>query len=240
MKWPNQLIPNRYQFAVITSLSALAGSCATTAGYKDIKLPAYAGAYFSECSGKDGSLSIEMYENGKVSQVFDADWSADSNSDYSLASYSPLGQTLFQLDYSAKQKSFKQTGKPLGALETLKVGSNSMLELEGHQIGLRADEVTCLLNHKLPQRWLKKIVAEDSTPKHTRFIIKDSDRTIRISLPKSGGKSEESWQAKIDWSLYWGLKRLSLDMKLLRNEQALVMQASPFEKIDVRVIAQEE
>lgn len=240
MRWPNLKIQSRPEAVLLGIAVLFATSCATTEGYKSVIIPAYAGAYFSECSGKDGRVSIEMYESERVQQIFDADWSADSNGNYSLASYSPLGQTIFQLDYTAEQRTFKQTGKTFKTFEHLSVGSSSILELDGHPIGLRSDEVTCLLNHKLPQRWLKKIIDEESDAIYTRLNISDSDRLITISLPRHGNQLDENWRVSIAWSLYWGFKKLSLDMKLLKNEQALVLRAKQFDTIDVRIIAQEE
>lgn len=241
MKWPSPL-PKIKDVSPLCALglSLLMASCATTANYKTVKLPAYAGAYFSECTGKDGSVSIEMYESGKVQQIFDADWSADDRGDIGLASYSPLGQTLFQLDYSHKTKAFRQSGKPFKVFENLTVGKQNILEIDGHEIGLRSDEIGCLLNQRLPQRWLKRIVDEKSDSVATRYTILDADRKITVSLPKNSNRSEERWSATIDWSLYWGFKTLALDIRLLKSEQALVLHASQFDKIDVRVIAQEE
>lgn len=234
MKWRSP----RNSGILVFSLS-LAG-CATTQSYKPIQLPAFAGAYFSECSGKDGSVSIELFSEGRVHQIFDADWTSDENGDFGLASYSPLGQTLFQLDYSQKQDAFRQTGKPFAGLEKLAVGRRHLVSLDGHEIGLRTDEIACLLNHKIPQRWLKKIVAETSSANEVQYVVADSDRSIRLSLNKHGNRSEEYWKADINWSLYWGFKKLSLSVRLLRDEQALVIHSDQFEKIDCRIVSQEE
>lgn len=234
MKWRSL----RNSGTLFFSFSLLA--CATTQSYKPVQLPAFAGAYFSECAGKDGSVSIEMFSEGKVQQIFDADWTSDGNGDFGLASYSPLGQTLFQLDYMQKQEAFKQTGKPFASLENLAVGKHKLVSLDGHEIGLRTDEIACFLNHKIPQRWLQKIVAESVNSNEIQYIVADSDRTIRLSLNKHGNRSEEYWKADISWNLYWGLKKLSLSVKLLRDEQALVLHSDQFRTVDCRIVSQEE
>ncbi len=239
MKWLKQQRKIPEHRLVLWLSGLLLTSCATLRAPRDIKVPAYASAYFAECVGKDGSVSFEVLENGKVQQIFDADWSADAKGDISLASYSPLGQTLFQLDYSTKSKAFRQTGSPAKFLEDLSIGSKSMLQIDGHDLGLRVDEIACILNHKLPQRWLKKIVDENLDEKKNDFLLIDSDRKIRLSFPK-GSRGDLSWSGSIEWSLYWGLKTLKLDMKLLKNEQALVLRANQFENLDVRIISQEE
>jgi hypothetical protein len=225
---------------VVLVLGIFLTSCATTSSYQNIKIPAFAGAYFSDCNGKDGSVSIEVYEESKVQKIFDADWSSDDSGDFSLASYSPLGQTIFQLDYIEKSKEFKQTGKPFEAFRSLSVGNRNIIRLDNYELGVRADELACFLNQKLPQRWLKRIVKEEPNTNLTRYIIHDTNRVITVDLPKNGNKSEENWTAKIEWSLYWGFKNISLNMKLLRDEQALVFHSSRFDRIDVRIIAQEE
>ncbi|MBC7533541.1 MAG: hypothetical protein H7318_18370 [Oligoflexus sp.] len=234
MKWRS--LRNSGTLFISFSLAA----CATTQSYKPVQLPAFAGAYFSECTGNDGSVSIEMFSEGKVQQIFDADWTSDANGDFGLASYSPLGQTLFQIDFVQKQDSFKQSGKPLPALEKLAVGKHKIVSLDGHEIGLRSDEVACFLNHKIPQRWLKKIVAETVTANEIQYTVVDSDRTIRLSLNKHGNRSEEYWKADINWSLYWGFKKMSLAVRLLRGEQALVLHSDQFDKVDCRIVSQEE
>jgi hypothetical protein len=234
MKWRN------LQTSGILLLSFGIVSCATTHDYKAIQLPAFAGAFFSECSGKDGSVSIEVFSSGKVQQIFDADWTSDANGDWGVASYSPLGQTLFQLDYVQKQQAFKQTGKPFAGLDSLSVGSKQIISLEGHEIGLRTDEIACLLNHKIPQRWLKKIVSETVTANDIKYLVIDSDRKINLSLNKHGNRTDEYWKTDISWSLYWGLKTVKVSARLLRDEQALVLQSDQFEKVDLRIVSQEE
>jgi len=228
------------QNSALSLLTLGLGACATTESYKPIQLPAFAGAYFGECSGKDGSVSIEVFSNGRVEQNFDVDWTSDLNGDWGIASYSPLGQTLFQLDFVHKPPSFKQTGKAFADLENLSVGNQNLINLEGHEVGLRADEVTCLLNHKIPQRWLRRIVEDVSDNKEIKYIISDSGRTINLALNKHGNRSEEYWKADIDWSLYWGFKKMQLSVKLLRDEQALVIHSDQYDKVDVRILAQEE
>ncbi len=214
--------------------------CATSQNYRNVQLPAYAGAFFSECSGKDGSVSFELFTQNKVQQVFDADWSADADGNWGLASYSPLGQTLFHLEYSQQDQKFKQSGRPIEDLGTLTVGDHRIVSLNGHEIGLRADEVTCLLSHKLPGRWLKRIVDENNTAQETVYTIVDSGRKIHLSLDKKMKRTSDAWRATIDWSLYWGLKSMRLSVKLLRDEQALVLHSDQFEQHDIRIITQEE
>jgi hypothetical protein len=232
MKW--QSLPNKG----ILALSLILLGCATTQAYKPIQIPAFAGAYFSECSGKDGSVSIEMFSEGKVQQIFDADWTSDGSGDFGMASYSPLGQTLFQIDYNQKQKEFKQSGKTFPVFEKLASGDSQIISVDGHEIGLRTDEIGCLLNHKIPQRWLKKIVAETDSANEIQYMIADSDRSIRLN--KHGNRSEEYWKADIKWSLYLGLKKLSLSIRLLRGEQALILHSNQFDKVDCRIVSQEE
>ncbi|MBC7660391.1 MAG: hypothetical protein H7249_11885 [Chitinophagaceae bacterium] len=215
-------------------------SCATTETYSPVQLPAFAGAYFSDCTGKDGSVSMELFSEGKVEQIFDADWTADANGDFGLASYSPLGQTLFQLDFVHKSQTLKTTGKSFANLENLAVGDRRLVEYNGHSIGLKTDEIACLLNHKLPQRWTQKIVSHDETAENIEYVIVDSKRTIRLSLAKHGNRSEVFWKANINWSLYMGLKKLQLSVRLLRDEPALVLHSDQFEKVDLRIVSQEE
>ena len=234
------MIWQRLQSSFLLVLALGLAGCTTTEAYQTIQLPAFAGALFSECSGKDGSISIEMFSAGKVQQIFDADWTSDPNGDWGVASYSPLGQTLFQMDFSQKDQVFKQTGRTFEELGSLAVGSNHLLSLGGHDIGLRTDEVSCLLNHKIPMRWLKRIVSESDTANEKNYVIADSSRIIKLALNKHGNRSEEYWKATIDWRLYWGLKKLQLTVRLLRDEQALIIRSDQFENIDCRIVSQEE
>ena len=224
----------------ILALAVGLGSCVTVESHKPVQLPAFAGAYFGDCAGKDGSVSIEMFSEGKVQQIFDADWTSDASGDWGIASYSPLGQTLFQLDFSQKKQAFKQTGKTFAGLENLSVGRQHLLSFNGNEIGLRTDEVSCLLNHKLPQKWIQKIVSQSENPNEIEYVIADGKRTIHLALAKHGNHSEEYWKANINWSLYLGLKKLQLSVRLLRDEPALIIHSDQFEKIDCRIVSQEE
>src|SRR6476620_6178211 len=78
----------------------LAASCTTTQPrYVDVQLPAYASAIFVECASTNGALAFQVNRQGQTLEAADLEWAAKTNGDWGLASYSPIGQTLFQIQF---------------------------------------------------------------------------------------------------------------------------------------------
>lgn len=223
-------------FAVLVFLT----SCTTIPPYKKIRIPAYVGSYLGECTGKDGTVSIELSESGKIVQILDADWTTEMSGNWGVASYSPLGQTLFQIEYNKGSGSLRKGGQEAESVSKLDVSEEGILTFDGHEIGVRADEVGCILSQKIPQKWISQIISEKVENEALVYTIRDKNRTIVLTIGKHSGRNEYSWKADIQWSFLLGLQKVRLSMALLRNEQALLLQSDRFENRDCRIVLQEE
>lgn len=215
-------------------------SCTTIPPYKKIRLPAFVGSYLSECTGKDGTVSIELSEAGKIVQILDADWTTEASGNWGVASYSPLGQTLFQIEYNKNSSSLRKTGQQAEGVNKLDVSKEGILTFDGHEVGLRADEVGCVLSQKIPQKWISQVVGEKVEKESLVYIIRDKNRTINLTIGKHGSRNEFSWKADIEWPVYLGLQKVRVSMGLLRSEQALLLRSDRFENRDCRIVIQEE
>jgi len=101
----------------------LGASCTTTPPrYVEVQLPAYASAIFVECASTNGALAFKVNQNGQTVEAADLEWAAKSSGDWGLASYSPMGQTLFQIQFQKQKQSFEATGRggatPMAGIDT--------------------------------------------------------------------------------------------------------------------------
>ena len=232
MSWANLRLAS--SAVVVVGLSA----CSTTQNYMKVSLPVVVSTSFAECGSNDGSSDVEWIKDGKLLQVFELDWNAHSNGDWAVASYTPLGQTLFQLDFDAKEKKIKQKGQAGDALAPLG-GESDILTWDSKALGIRYDEAACFLGQKLPRRWLKKIVSDESTNKFFRYRIVDSGREILATLDKSNRGGISGWKVQVEWSLYW-FKKMSLSMDYSSSEQAILIRSEQFAGPELRIASRED
>jgi hypothetical protein len=159
---------------------------------------------------------------------------------WGIASYSPLGQTLFQIEYDKVASSLRKSGQQAESVSKLGVNKEGVLVFDGHEVGLRADEVGCVFSQKIPQKWISQIVDEKVDKDGLAYTIVDKNRTIVLTFSKHGSHNEYSWKADITWSLFLGLQKVRVTMGLLRSEQALLLHSDRFENRDCRIVIQEE
>jgi hypothetical protein len=128
-------------------------SCATIPNYVDVQLPAYASAIFVECSSTNGALSFQLIREGSTIEAADLEWAAKPNGDWGLASYSPFGQTLFQITYSKADRSYDVTGRRGEWLNDVTINSEGILRYKGQKLGLKPEEFPCFFSGLAGTGW---------------------------------------------------------------------------------------
>ncbi len=210
-------------------------SCQTIQSFQDVQLPAYAGVYFSECRHQDGAVRFSIGGQGPEQERLDAEWASRSNGDWSLASYSPFGQTLLQVSYQEVPASLAVKAKEATPLQNLTLDPDGFLRFDGQRIGIKADEVACLLEMKLPRAWLKKVIAQNQEPENLQIEVDDGERKIDLKLGKHGLKQEWVWMFDVRWSMYWGLRSEALRFEL-RHGPELILSSQSYPHLSARMI----
>jgi len=136
---------------VAVAAGALAG-CQTIGGAPtQARLPAVLEPYFATCTPGDGAAAAQVFADGSLLGSAQGEWVAKAKDSWEAVIETPLGNTLLTVVRSGATLT---TQGPLAQrLPQLAVGEAGFLEIEGVRSGLRADEVPCLLDFKLPAAW---------------------------------------------------------------------------------------
>lgn len=217
----------------------LLSSCATVPKYRTPDLPAYALTYFSECRRQDGAATFFFSDQGSTLDKIDVEWVSKANADWSLASYSPLGQTIFQANYTHSPPSIQVTGRQNPWFGNLSVDREGFLRWKGEKLGLKATEVACLFAMKIPRAWLKLLVDQKAVERSTRLEMIDETRQISILLSPHGANQDIVWEFVLQWQLYWGIRQESLKFRLLRSS-GLELSSESYPELGWRMSARED
>ena len=130
------------------------------------------------------------------------DWQANDRSKWTYELSSTFGQTLFGIS--------RQDGPPkvYGILaETgpkIEVEGSDFISVDGHLVGLKIDELPCILAGTLPFGWrasLRQVVGKEST-----FGTRDDDRVIEVALTDLDA-TRPSFCATVSWRAYFFFSR---------------------------------
>ncbi len=218
----------------------LASSCATTIpSYVDVQLPAYASAIFVECASTNGALSFQVNRQGQTLEAAELEWAAKPNGNWGLASYSPFGQTLFQIQFIKQSQTFEATGRRGNWLDEVSIGKDGFLRYKGQKLGLKPDEFPCFFSGHLPRHWLRQVVSYTTDSEGLNLTIQDKERLTAVRIAKHGGTTPWTWQSTSTWDVYWGLRRESVQLQS-RKDASMVLTAENLQDIECRWSPKEE
>jgi hypothetical protein len=186
------------------------GGCTTTYQYSEVQLPAYASSLFVDCSNTNGALNFQIDRQLKKIDEIDLEWAAKNTGDWGLASYSPLGQTLFQVHFTKSTQSFEASGRHKQWLDRLEIQSDGFLYYEGHKIGLRPDEFPCFFASRLPRSWLLHVTDFYENSKGLVLKVEDRDRRSEILIARHGSDDSRIWEVVTRWKILWGFAEKSV------------------------------
>ena len=214
-------------------------ACQTIPVYQEVQLPVFAGVYFSDCRQQDGAVTFSFARQGLEHERLDAEWASRANGDWSLASYSPFGQTLLQVSYQKQPIALTVSTKQATPLQALDVDKDGFLRFDRHRIGIRADEVACLLEMKLPRDWLRQVTKQSQDREALQLEVDDGQRHVTVKLGRHGLKQEWTWMFDVSWSMYWGMRSETLRFELKQGSE-LLLSSQSFPQLSARMIALKE
>lgn len=212
----------------------LGASCTTIQPrYVDVQLPAYASAIFVECASTNGALAFQVNQNGQTVEAADLEWAAKASGDWGLASYSPMGQTLFQIQFNKQKQSFEATGRGGNWLENVTITRDGFLRYKGQKLGLKPDEFPCFFSGHLPRSWLRQVVSYKADADGLHLTVQDKERMTSVKIAKHGSDSPWTWQSTSNWDVYWGLRKESVQLQS-RKDASMVLTAENLQGIECR------
>jgi|GEM_PF-2831734 hypothetical protein len=215
-------------------------ACTTLPKYKDVQLPAYALSYFSECTSREGAVTFALAQNAQTSGNLDMEWTSNPRAEWTLASYSPIGQTLFQVEFSKNPLRLNKTGRQSAMIEDLDVDGDGYIRFKGQLLGMKAEEIGCLLDMKLPRTWLKQVVDLSTEDQGLRLDLIDRERRTSLRLAKHGSSSPILWTVEMHWSIYLGLKDEALKLELEKPGRLRFSSATRPEMSSIMTLREDE
>ncbi len=195
-------------------LSFFNSSCVTRSAYKKPELPIFLTKYFSVCVEKDGSNSLRLPEFYYSAEYLDFDWQVSKNRDLVLESYSPLGQTVFQVSFSDLNKTFSFNKINSHIFSDLEITQDDFIRVKGFKIPFKMEDVRCFIDFRFPSQWLSFINEYKFDEKKLKIEFNDSFRYWKL---EGNRFNEYGWNWKVTFHWYsffiFGLHELVLEMK---------------------------
>lgn len=229
----------RFPRAALPGLLFLGSGCATIPAYIDVQLPAYASGIFVECANTNGALSFQVNRAGNTVEAADLEWAAKPTGDWGIASYTPFGSTLFQIQFTKKTQSYEVTGRRGDWLDDVTISTDGFLRYKGQKLGLKPDEFPCFFSGHLPRGWLRQVVSYTTDADGLVLKVQDKDRATSVRIARHGGSTLWNWQSTSTWDVYWGLRRETLQLQS-RKDQSVILSAENLQDVECRWAPKEE
>lgn len=196
--WPPWRIGLRQ--AILLSVLAVFSGCATYPNQQNPRLPAVAESLFDSCETGDGAMAMRAIADDLLVGVAEAEWLAQKGA-WTLQLLSPLGQTILSLKHGNGGLALQgPLARQLPALATRKDG---FLEVDGHFVGIKAAEIPCFLQGKLPSPWRSDLKAVHEDGLKQRFWFDDEERVVKVTAIRSSQRPDlRKFCAQIKWGSF--------------------------------------
>lgn len=179
--------------------------CQTTKSNQELEIPKSMLPLFSKCGNADGGAKVSFTFENKPLNGLALDWIKD-NSRFAGEISNPLGQTVMSFEIVESLKKVEIKSQNLISNVSYKIDSKGFLEIDGHRVGIKTSELSCLLEFKIPFSWSESLsrvglVKKGKIPFKYIMEFEEEDRVIWTSLHLG----ERKLCSKIKWSEYLGL-----------------------------------
>jgi hypothetical protein len=195
-------------FGVLALLVFMSAACTTTGPYNPVTLPSDLSHHFVGCAKGDGALLMRVFQAQELKIRGEVEWLATNESEWQINLMSPLGESMVQI--KRVKSALDISGMLSKGIPKVAIREDGYLEIDGHLVALRADELTCFFQNKLPQAWVP-FLYRISKKKGSVLRFADEVRNIRLHLI-GGRQAPPKMCAKIKWSQMLGLVRSELDL----------------------------
>lgn len=195
--------------------------CTTMRKVVDPDLPAVYMGRFDSCDAGEGWGRMSLKRGARqISSEFE--WLLKGRFQARLTN--PFGQTI--LDISRDNNGLRKKGTLSLQWPEIDVNEQGFFLVDGQWIGVRFDEMICLLKQKWPHDWLGKVVG--SKPMKTGYLIsaQDEGRIIRLVL-----KGQSAGCASFSWNAFWFFAPQKITACLIEGQSRLVVDFSDYRLI---------
>jgi hypothetical protein len=108
------------------------------------------------------------------------DWKSFAPNELRAEAIDPLGRQILGLRFAGP--TVEVTGQHLDSLPKMAVDEDGFLVINDFRIGIRQDELACLLNFKIPLAWRSKISGYQSISGQSQVRIAENNRHIQVTI----------------------------------------------------------
>lgn len=173
--------------------------CVTTHNYVEPRIAKTWDKYFGTCTDIDGDGQF-VISSLTATSSFEMEFTGQGARS-EIRVYDPLGRTVLTIKLDSKKLAV--SGSLAGKLGNLKLDEEGFLIAGDEWLGLKIDEVNCLLMQKWPRAWLSYLTALDKESGGISLQVDDYKRKILLRLNNSGHSVQNLSCAELTWSKYW-------------------------------------
>jgi|GEM_PF-5693577 len=195
---------NQWNVFIAIVFGFLIQSCETTKFLTANDVPPVFLEVFEPCfprSGVNDLESVGIFGNG-VSPVVQLAFESKNEGQVGIEVAAEIGPALLALNIASRK--LEKDGIFSGIADPLSVGDDGRLLYKRYFIGLRDDEIACVIAGRLPAAWLSKITNVQKNAERQQVEIKHDGRTIQIAFDKLATPKKRSFCADISWRVAAG------------------------------------
>ncbi len=177
-------------------------ACQTIAPGPPPAVPKAAFPYFGRCNPTDGAASVQIFRSGDLLGSAEVNWVARDVDVWELEVTDPLGATILAAKHQAAI--IRTRGAIASRTPLIQVGSGNKVIVGGDFVGVKADEVPCILKARFPQSWLANVINVEAASDAQVLHIDDGSRSITAHIPVADGDTPVC--AKVSWRHHWIIK----------------------------------
>ena len=178
-------------------------------------------SFFDTCYPSEGGRRIMWLKEEAPLAEGRLDWIASHKISWQTQLSDPFGMILLDLKWSKTPPAFRQEGKLMKKIPELAVNKEGFWQANDVMVGLKAEEIPCLLKGKFPISW-RDMIYEKSEDKNTStFYISEASRKIDISFQRASKGSKNTACALFQWNQFLGIKTGKINWCITRfHEQS--------------------
>ncbi len=178
--------------------------CQTLPKFDPGSLPPRLTGHFQPCYPSDGGLEVHTFLNGQRSMVFSLDWKSDKPGVLRADAVDILGRTILEIGVADRE--IQLAGRGAATIPPLSADDEGYLAVGGHRVGVRIDELACLLGFRLPRFWLDQAVSFNPGAEASELVILDHNRKVFLTFYHDYVYRTDRICAQLQWKSMWGLR----------------------------------
>ncbi|MCX6117045.1 MAG: hypothetical protein NT027_05865 [Proteobacteria bacterium] len=193
-------------------------------------LPIVIQPIFSECVPNDGAAQFYGNFDGKIISSLDLVWNTPAKDHWDLQLNTPAGDSRLEL-----QRRGTSIGIQGDITPAMRINESGILNIEGYDLPIFADELPCILAGQWPHTWTKILFRPARSKKSStlKFYGFDKFRDIHLDIDLTDIKVIKSC-TKFEWGGFWGFFKKSAQVCVKKGQGQYSVDIVAFDVYQVK------